>query len=63
MERTIVIKDAQETSYVIGKVYTNHSMTNDELLECAGLTLKDEGIWTNGDGEWTSNDVIVEYED
>ena len=38
-------------------------MTNDELLERAGLTLNEEGMWTNGDGEWTSNDVIVEYED
>lgn len=63
MERTIVIKDAQETSYIIGKVYTNRSMTNDELLECAGLTLNDEGMWTNGDGEWASDDVIAEYED
>ena len=63
MERTIVIKDAQETSYIIGKVYTNHGMSMDELLECAGLTLNDEGMWTNGDGEWTSDDVIAEYED
>ena len=63
MERTIVIKDRMDESYIIGKVYANHSMTNDELLECAGLTLNDERTWTNGDGEWTSDDVIAEYED
>lgn len=63
MERTIVIKDRMDESYIIGKVYTNHSMSNDELLEYAGLTLNDEGMWTNGDGEWTSEDVITEYED
>lgn len=63
MERTIVIKDRMDESFIIGKVYANHSMTNDELLECAGLTLNDEGMWTNGDGEWTCDDVITEYED
>ena len=63
MERTIVIKDRMDESFIIGKVYANHSMSNDELLECAGLTLNDERMWTNGDGEWTSEDVITEYED